>query len=77
MSKDHRIRTLAIAVALVAMGANPSLAATFVVTNADDTGPGSLRDAITQAEANGVADEITFDADYTIVLDSTLPDITT
>lgn len=77
MSRQNRIRTLGIAVVLVVMGANPGLAATFEVTNADDTGPGSLRDAITQAEANGVADEITFDADYTIVLGSPLPDITT
>lgn len=77
MSRDHRIRTLAIAVVLVALGATPGLAATIVVTNANDSGPGSLRDAITQAEANDVADDITFDADYTIVLDSTLPDITT
>ncbi len=77
MSRDHRIETLAIAVVMIAVGATPGLAATIEVTNANDSGPGSLRDAITQAEATGVADEITFDADYTIVLDSTLPDIAT
>lgn len=52
-------------------------AATFTVTTDADSGPGSLRQAIIDANANGVADTIDFDADYTIVLLSTLPDVTT
>jgi hypothetical protein len=38
-----------------------TVAATFVVTNANDSGPGSLRDALTQANSNGQADTINFD----------------
>ncbi len=71
------IRNLTIVVVSFLVAASPALAATFIVSNADDTGPGSLREAIGQAEANATADEITFDADYTIVLGSSLPDITT
>ncbi len=51
--------------------------ATFTVTTDADSGAGSLREAITSAEANGQADQIDFAADYTIVLASTLPTITT
>ncbi len=36
-------------------------AATFTVTNANDSGAGSLRDAITQANTNAQADTINFD----------------
>ena len=32
---------------------SPALAASFTVTNTNDSGPGSLRDAITQANAAG------------------------
>lgn len=35
-------------------------AATFTVTNTSDMGPGSLRDAISQANANGLSDTINF-----------------
>ena len=44
-------------------------AATFTVTNANDSGAGSLRQAIADASAG---DTITFDGDYTILLESTL-----
>jgi hypothetical protein len=54
----------------------------LTVTNADDAGPGSLRDAITMANTNGVGlDDILFDPGAfqnarTITLQSVLPDIT-
>jgi len=50
---------------------------TFTVTNDADTGAGSLREAITLANSNGEADEIVFAADYRIVVESPLPEITT
>jgi IPT/TIG domain/S-layer homology domain len=40
--------------------ATPLVAATFTVTNTSDSGAGSLRDAITQANANPGADTIAF-----------------
>ena len=49
--------TLAVG-ALIA--AAPAAAAGFQVTNLNDSGPGSLRDAVAQAEANPGADTITF-----------------
>jgi hypothetical protein len=56
-------------------------AATFTVTSKADSGPGTLRDAITQANANGTAitDYIYFNipattlSDRTIILNSDLP----
>lgn len=74
--------SLLISIVLIAAIARVS-ADTFVVTNTSDSGPGSLRQAITDANAhpNGaVVDRITFNIPgagvHTIVLDSTLPDIT-
>jgi hypothetical protein len=60
-----------------------SLATTFTVTSNADSGPGTLRDALTQATANGQAttDIITFNiadqsqAGRTIALLSALPDL--
>ena len=48
----------------------PAAFATFVVTNNNDSGPGSLRDAIAQANASPGADTITFAVTGTIVLTS-------
>jgi hypothetical protein len=52
--------------------------ATLVVTTTADSGPGSLRAAITQADADTTPDTITFDpaARGTITLLSALPDLT-
>ena len=54
-------------------------ASTFVVTNTDDSGPGSLRQAILDANANAGSDLITFNIGSglkTITPASKLPDIT-
>ena len=49
---------------------------TFFVTTRADSGAGSLREAITLANANGEADEIVFAEDYRILVKSPLPEIT-
>ena len=48
---------------------HPAAGATITVTNGNDSGAGSLRDAIALA---GKGDTIVFDGDYTITLDSQL-----
>lgn len=48
---------------------------TFTVTNLDDSGPGSLRDAIEAANSAGSASTITFSVSGTITLASALPSI--
>ncbi|NDJ61022.1 MAG: hypothetical protein GYB67_07845 [Chloroflexi bacterium] len=67
----------ALAVAMV----RPVQAATFTVTTLDDTGAGSLRQAIIDANATPAADTIVFDIPgslvvYSIMLNSPLPEIT-
>ena len=54
---------------LLGSGALPARAATITVTNANDNGPGSLRQAIDDA---GTGDTITFAGNYSIYLASTL-----
>lgn len=54
---------------LVLLLVHPVAAATILVTNGNDAGAGSLRQAIADA---GDGDTIVFDGDYTIVLGSTL-----
>ena len=76
-----RKRTRAMARALagaVLAGAGPVAAATFTVTNTNDSGPGSLRQALTDANAAAGADDIAFTVapPATISLLSTLPQIT-
>jgi len=61
-----RAVALALAVALLAMGVGAAQAQDFTVTNADDKGIGSLRDAVTQANAVGTGPHrITFAAGVT------------
>jgi cysteine-rich repeat protein/predicted outer membrane repeat protein len=57
----------------IILAAPASYAATFSVTNTDDSGAGSLRQAITDANADAVADVITFDVSGTITLVTDLP----
>jgi titin len=68
--------TLMAVVSLCHAGAAQS---TFTVTNTDDSGPGSLRWAITNADANPGTNTINFqisgDAPYTIALSSALPSV--
>ena len=62
---------------LLLLAARPSQAATFDVTNTNDSGPGSLRQAITDANSNPGADTINVSASGTINLQSALPDLNT
>ncbi len=65
MTTQNLLRTLLLSVlACTIFQALPAAAATFVVTNANDTGPGSLRAAVTQANSNGQPDTITFDPQF-------------
>jgi hypothetical protein len=77
VSADRRISGVLIAAALLAF-AGAADAAIFTVTNTNDSGPGSLRQAVTDANAAPGADEITFTvaAPATISLLSALPAIT-
>jgi hypothetical protein len=61
-------------------GAAPALGATFTVTNGSDSGAGSLRQAITDAETNAndpTIDQVQIDFTGDIDLESQLPSITT
>src|SRR5258705_12048273 len=65
--KSNRMKTRPQVPCLLALswllgGALASTAATVIVTNLADSGPGTLRDAITFANTNTGADTITFDA---------------
>lgn len=55
------IAALAVCVAALALMASPARAADFMVTNTNDSGAGSLREAVGFANANAEADTITFD----------------
>lgn len=77
-----RSRRLVVGLATALVGtialSNPALAANFTVTNTSDNGPGSLRDAITQANAAGGTYTITMQPGLgTITLVSNLPLVAT
>lgn len=67
-------RVAALLLALVVGSAN---AATFTVTNNNDSGPGSLRQAVIDANADTVSDTINFAVTGSIVLTTGQLDITT
>jgi hypothetical protein len=71
---------LRLSLALALIGACPLAASTFVVTNTADTGAGSLRQAILDANGNPGADTIAFAIPgagvHTIVLTTWLPNAT-
>ena len=69
MARGLLSMALALALTLGTLSILPAQAATLTVTNANDSGPGSLRQAIADASAG---DTITFDGDYTITLAGTL-----
>jgi len=74
-----RLFLLVLLVSLVALAAPATPvahAATITVSNLNDSGAGSLRQAITDAMATGAADTINFNVSGTITLGSTLPNIT-
>jgi hypothetical protein len=56
--------------------ASVARAASYVVSNLNDSGAGSLRQAILDANATAGTDAITFSVSGTIVLSSTLPTVT-
>jgi len=59
---DVRVYDSALSAGTVTALANPSISNTFIVSTTADSGPGSLRQAILDANANsGVTDTITFD----------------
>jgi hypothetical protein len=78
-SGDATMRSTLAALALFAVGAGAD-AATFTVTNTNDAGPGSLRQAILDANALAGADTIAFNipgaGPHSIQLLSTLPGVT-
>jgi len=65
---------LVIAAVLASAAVLCATAETIVVTNGNDQGPGSLREAIAIAEGNGESDEIVFDGDLTVMLDNPITD---
>jgi titin len=74
------ISTAVLCASLITAGGSASSAATFTVTNTNDSGPGSLRAAILAADATAGADTITFNipgsGTQTITPLSALPPIT-
>ena len=74
-----RLRTLSLTARLVVLFASVGHAATFTVTNTNDAGAGSFRQAILDANGDGVTDNINFNiatGPFTIQPASALPTIT-
>ena len=70
------VLALVFSLSLAGIYTQEAQAATFTVSNLNNSGGGSLRAAITVANANPGADKITFSVSGTITLGSSLPDIT-
>ncbi|NQZ96510.1 MAG: hypothetical protein HRU01_08375, partial [Myxococcales bacterium] len=67
------VAATALTAGLVAAQGATAVCSGFVVTSASDSGDGTLRDCIQEANASGTADTITFADSLTITLDSALP----
>jgi hypothetical protein len=78
LRKRTRAMARGLAIGVVLAGAGPAAAATFTVTNTNDSGPGSLRQALTDANAAAGADDIAFTVvpPATISLLDPLPQVT-
>ena len=75
IAKSWTVLLSLLVLAFSAIGVSPVYAATFTVTNLNDNGVGSLRQAIMDANTAAGADTITFNVSGTIVLAASLPDI--
>ena len=75
-SSARWLLTTCLLLTMILTRAGPARAASYVVINLNDSGKGSLRQAILNANAGAGADTITFSVSGTILLSSTLPDIT-
>jgi predicted outer membrane repeat protein len=67
---------LVFALSLAGISVQDARALTYIVTNINDSGAGSLRQAITDANAHAGSDTISFTVSGTITLASSLPNIT-
>ncbi len=78
MKKQNILGNVVSIIVFIMMAISTASAATITVSNNSDSGAGSLRAAITQAEMDSAADEIVFSGAVTspISLSSTLPTIT-
>ena len=75
-TKSAAVILALLALAFSAVGVSPAYAAGYTVTNLNDIGAGSLRQAILDANAAAGADTITFSVSGTIILASMLPSVT-
>lgn len=76
LAMTHILPVFMLGVVLLLAGVCPASAATISVTNLNDSGPGSLRQAITDAMASPSADTITFSISGTMTPLTALPNIT-